>query len=414
MIKINNKQVIKIVLNNEIVDKIYINGSYRYLRKAKFAYDNGLHFYSWSTPSSAWETTSNIAVSYSTSNIYARYLPTGNTADIGSSLGDSANHTLGNHIIMASTGRSSNSGAPIKGTFSVSAIESGVNISPSNQSLLNQYLPSGLSMCFINGTTSGTISMIPDSSNSYGYGYVDIRTDLPFYIADTYNDRVGVDISGWTPSSSETSIQRSVTGLSKGYYLVACSSRYREVTNGWSTVILNAKTGTNYRYLIKEGVDSNPNYVRCGIGNNYKTVLSYLLIEVLEDNTTIEFKQTHLTNGTTSYPQYSYYQYSYGYVVYKLSIDDTVTSYKTLEVFDDMTSISASQFANRNICNIILPNTLTSVGANAFNGSKAYSIIYNGTVAQYNAHMVGWDSGWSNGMQLVSIQCTDGNTTPPV
>lgn len=65
-------------------------------------------------------------------------------------------------------------------------------------------------------------------------------------------------------------------------------------------------------------------------------------------------------------------------------------------------------FAYLSPTSITIPNSVTSIGASAFDGCSALiSIIFKGTIEQWNAISKG--NNWNNGVPVTVVNCTDGD-----
>ena len=86
---------------------------------------------------------------------------------------------------------------------------------------------------------------------------------------------------------------------------------------------------------------------------------------------------------------------------------------KSVIIANSVNSIGAAAFYDcDSLTSVTIPNSVTFIDDGAFNHCKAlYTIIFEGTIAQWNAITFGANTAWNLSVPATYVQCTDGTVT---
>lgn len=384
MIKINNKKVIKIVLNDKEVSKIYINGSYRYLKKS-----NLVQQYLFKTKLSN-NTTQDVAYDTSNSvnnwyNLIGGYHPS--TLTTSSIVNGGAN--LLSHIIIGFKGRSSSSGNP-----SASSLTS--TVTSTNLTNVVDYTDA----LYIKNSNNFTVS---NSSSSYGYGQFAISFDTQI--------KSVTNVCTWassTSSSDRTLDLPSGTTLSKGTYLLYNLSRSdtsnRKVVSYPDTIPSYIRPLVGYGYIAPGWSGPDGYFVSAsrasGSYANYKSSCSVLLFDVTEDEVTPSFLEKVV--GTS--------MQSYGCSLYKIEFEDEGVQRVIVPESNIITSNQYNSTDYEVLDMYSFTNNIQIQSQGLYGCTNLTKMRYNGTMAQINALRAGGTVHLetSSTTYISIIYCNDG------
>jgi len=149
--------------------------------------------------------------------------------------------------------------------------------------------------------------------------------------------------------------------------------------------------------------------------DNWENKALYIGNHLIDAKTTISGAYT-IKTGTKCIGNYALNDCS---SLTEIAIPNTVTSIgsdafsgcsglRSITIPDSVTSISNNAFRwCRSLASVTIPDSVTSIGSQAFLCQSLTSIIYEGTMAEWNA--ISKDSSWNSGMPMhYTIYCTDG------